>query len=947
MFAVDGNNSALRVTRLDLAMSGQSIQAQAAVDASDDYRDFFFTADVVANSIPYSFTGNIMPGIMTHITGNYGFTAAVYDNGEDGFTGELTLGNFPLAFSKYIFSFSAAMDFSWSTDAGLRATVASLEAEEINNAIPVNPHILLSGALNNNSFRIAAIVYSDSVSQLNGQGNVTWSFYDSGLKTLALVLSAENPLGAERVSAQVNVSSLAGPDRPGFSPRSFMDDYHFSARADVSGLLAGHFWQNQSRNDSLSAQFTAQGTFASPFVTLTVGQSSVTLVSGRLTASGKASLEDNLLDIAQVNAKWGAHELHDGGASFSLADFTGEAAGEYFFNFGEKSITAPLEASFISDGPSTSAETGKKGFPRSFVLLVSSSGCEGPAFSAPKPFSLRAVRRPGRLDIRSLGTESIAFWMLDSGELEFKLGGALPVRFNAHGSVAGGRTGGFLPPANGALDVAVENINIDIASFAPFLDFSVFAAYKGVIEGNIHAGGTLSAPDFNGALTLTNIEISSPQFAPAHFTSPYVFASVSESSLEVYDALLQSGNSSRMTLDLVLALDRWAFEILNLRFAIADNTTVPVNARLDRIYTRCDVSGTIDIEVQRETVAVTGSLRAQNGTFELAMTDFEGVNLLAAVPGLQLQQQQPPQPPASTADVVANLKVVAGTRMQVLVNTVQNGSAIGVRGLVSQGTEVQLLVDSLNEMLEIQGDVTLRGGEIMYFNRNFYLREGRIVFNETMGGFDPRITIRAETRERDSEGEQVRIILSADNQLLSQFNPLFSSSPAKSEAEIMHILGQIVTGDSESLDDLAFAVLDYGVQMAVLRKIETGLRELLNLDIFSMRSMIVQNVLRSQVDAQRGEGPLAAGSVFDNSTVYAGKYFGSSIYADALLHVSYDENEILSKRSETGIVIQPEFGLEMMSPYVTIRWSIAPELGKTDFLWVDATSITLSWKFNF
>jgi hypothetical protein len=135
--------------------------------------------------------------------------------------------------------------------------------------------------------------------------------------------------------------------------------------------------------------------------------------------------------------------------------------------------------------------------------------------------------------------------------------------------------------------------------------------------------------------------------------------------------------------------------------------------------------------------------------------------------------------------------------------------------------------------------------------------------------------------------------------------------------------------------------------MTVLRKIENGLRELLNFDIFSLRTMIVQNALRAQVDTQREDKTIAAGSLFDNSSLYAGKYFGSSIYADALLHVSYDENEILSRRSETGIVFQPEFGLEMMSPYVTIRWSIAPELGKTDFLWVDATSITLSWKFNF
>jgi hypothetical protein len=106
-------------------------------------------------------------------------------------------------------------------------------------------------------------------------------------------------------------------------------------------------------------------------------------------------------------------------------------------------------------------------------------------------------------------------------------------------------------------------------------------------------------------------------------------------------------------------------------------------------------------------------------------------------------------------------------------------------------------------------------------------------------------------------------------------------------------------------------------------------------------------MLKYWTDTSQQSKTLTAGRLLENSTVYAGKYFGSSIYVDALLHLSYDENEVLSKRSATGIVLQPQVGLELTSPFVTIRWSIAPELGKSDFLWVDATSITLSWKFNF
>jgi hypothetical protein len=278
--------------------------------------------------------------------------------------------------------------------------------------------------------------------------------------------------------------------------------------------------------------------------------------------------------------------------------------------------------------------------------------------------------------------------------------------------------------------------------------------------------------------------------------------------------------------------------------------------------------------------------------------------------------------------------------MQVLLNPL-------LRGLVAPGTELTILADTLAGILEIRGDADLRGGEIVYLGRNFYLKEGRIAFNETFGAFDPRITIRAETRDRDSEGEQVTIIMTASNQLLSRFSPVYTASPSKSETEIMQMLGQIIAGDSATIGDLTFTMLDYGVQLAVLRRIETGLRELLNFDIFSLRTMVLQNVLKKRFDSAQDDKPITAGSVLENSTLYAGKYFGSSIYADALMHLSYDENEVLSGRSATGIVFQPEIGLEMASPFVTIRWSVAPELGKTDFLWVDAASITLSWKFSF
>ena len=93
------------------------------------------------------------------------------------------------------------------------------------------------------------------------------------------------------------------------------------------------------------------------------------------------------------------------------------------------------------------------------------------------------------------------------------------------------------------------------------------------------------------------------------------------------------------------------------------------------------------------------------------------------------------------------------------------------------------------------------------------------------------------------------------------------------------------------------------------------------------------------------------GNYFDNSTVYIGKYFGSALYADALLQWTYDSSKYEKDNPVSGIVFQPELGFELSSPFANIRWNLAPNLGSFEGSWYDplvaslvpATSITLSW----
>ena len=210
------------------------------------------------------------------------------------------------------------------------------------------------------------------------------------------------------------------------------------------------------------------------------------------------------------------------------------------------------------------------------------------------------------------------------------------------------------------------------------------------------------------------------------------------------------------------------------------------------------------------------------------------------------------------------------------------------------------------------------------------------------------ITVTAETREKDENGQTVKIVLSVEDQYLMDLNPSFSSVPPKSETEIQTLLGQIVMADSDTAADLLFAASDYALQSTVMRQAENKLRNLLNFDIFSLRTNVLQNTYNLSVSRNLTREKISIGNFLDNTTVYIGKYLGSSLYVDAMLHVSFEDSKVNDIASAGKMLFQPEIGMELESPFANIRVNMAPDINallKNQF--VPSTSVTLSWKFTY
>ncbi len=136
-------------------------------------------------------------------------------------------------------------------------------------------------------------------------------------------------------------------------------------------------------------------------------------------------------------------------------------------------------------------------------------------------------------------------------------------------------------------------------------------------------------------------------------------------------------------------------------------------------------------------------------------------------------------------------------------------------------------------------------------------------------------------------------------------------------------------------------------QFNVIRVFERNVRDALGLDMFSVRTQVLQNAvlqatgLRSDpVDRIGG-----LGNYFDNTTVFFGKYLGSDLFLQSMLSLRYDEYK--SYELFGGLTLEPDIGVEMKTPLFTLRWNFVPTVGNSEKLFIDDHSFTLSWKWSF
>ena len=499
---------------------------------------------------------------------------------------------------------------------------------------------------------------------------------------------------------------------------------------------------------------------------------------------------------------------------------------------------------------------------------------------------------------------------------------------------------------NGILDAQFNNFFLDLVSIWAFVpstkEFNIAGGY---ITGQMDLKGPVLNPEFFGKARASSLRFQVPEYLSSDIRS--VPFDVTAQGYEVtFGPVVAASGSGSGTASGWLYFENWMPSTITLDVNVPRESPIPYNLNISGFLAKGNASGKFDMDVDilNRFMEISGDVFSNDAELGLNVENFGSIHS-----SFNRQAQD-----SDIMNTITNFTITTGS----MVEFVWPASSPVLRANPEMGTVMYVTSDTQTGQFSLTSDVKLRSGELFYFERSFYIRQGNIIFRENEGQFDPRISARAEIRDRAESGA-VTISMIVDNQPLLNFEPRFESSPSLTQLEIYSILGQNFSvsqnnedGDMQrflfaSTTDLLTQIIstsDALSQFVFFRQFERGVRNMLGLDMFSVRTRFLHNAVLSGV-AGLSQSPVdrsfSVGNYFDNTTVFIGKYIGRDMFIQGMLTMRYDENNV----SFGGLVFEPDIGIELQSPFVNIRWSFFPY--HPENWWVSDNSFTLSWNFSF
>ncbi|MBN1649003.1 MAG: hypothetical protein JW874_13290 [Spirochaetales bacterium] len=502
----------------------------------------------------------------------------------------------------------------------------------------------------------------------------------------------------------------------------------------------------------------------------------------------------------------------------------------------------------------------------------------------------------------------------NKGMFRFDLDEKLPVSLHAEGTVH-----------EDELEANIADIDVDLSYFRYFLEIPFINFHGGTAKGDLRIAGSLKDPDFYGEFDGDKVLVQT-DFVPEELGPLQTIVTLNEKEMRI-PFRIESGEFNNIEFLGLFEFERWIPSFYNLSFNTIDKEGVHIHFPVEKLETDGYVSGSFNVEGDTEGAKMTGDLTV----FNCVITELD---------------QTVREKRDDLFDTIIDLKLKTGRNVSI--NWPKNPTILEATARIGQN--ISIFLDSGRNEFALKGNINIQSGTILWFQRNFYIKNGKLVFNEKGDYFDPKITAKAELLEVSSRSERVRIYLELENDSINNLTPTFSSQPYLSNSEIASILGNSTfrnQDDEITLASTTMTITDIVSQLTIIRGFEKRIQNLLNLDLFSIRTQMIQNVLLSKVFNEEGDlinvDPLSR--YLDNTTLFFGKQLTNALYFEALVILNANDYNA-AVGSFNALNIESELSLEWNTPLFLLDFSLRPDIySLIDSL--DSINMGFSWGFQF
>ena len=890
---LSGTATNLSASRISASILGYPVEG--SLDAEFDESRIGFYTNFRLQDIPYALQGEYDDRRLI-LTGDYGFSL-VATTGETGSRGTVNFRSLPLPLRQGVVLASGEIYAGARSMRDWSLRVSSLELVPDNSLRGRVPVVRLSGSAGPDGGDFPEIAIDDGLSLLRGSAR-----YEGA------------PSSGDGLRAEV---ALSGDKGEALRGKGQYERGKIGGRVDLQSFSAARFL-GQAIGGNLDGTVAVSGTVSDPKVDFSLALSDGAIKGRSFSASAEGSLDPKGLAIRDGSGRLGIHQAQN--LSGSLGFDTGRARIQGAYTGFLAGDVARFR--FEAEGDMSAAAYGSSGLPN-LSGITNTVKVNGRIldFSMGKnradrwPFALES--HDSELFFRGGENSEVRVQVLDDGSFLARAVPPFPIAALVVGKIA-----------DRQIDMDLSEIRIQMTTLWPLIPLPDVRFLSGTATGSLSVRGKVSDPEIFGSLGFENAFLEVPNYLNAPIGPVTAPLNANGRQVTLIQPAVDIGPNAKAGVSLSFELSQWIPRSFSLRARSLESTQVPLKTR----FLGMNITGAADADIfltaEENQLELTGTLTIPRAEIVIDPSIIQGGGARdGAVP---------------RNDTKINLAVRMGKGVTVYFPSKEFPVIIGQADPSSQLT---VSYDDSQQTYALKGNAVLRGGNLFYIQRNFFLKSGRMIFNENQYSFDPRVTLEAELRTRRGE-EAVKITLRAENASLFNFQPTLESTPSLSQTEIAALLGSelVATDDGADVDirRTLIASTDILPQLNFINVFERNTRRLLGLDLFYLRTELVQRWLLdvANLDAA-AEGGVTLADYLDNTSIFAGKYIRDDIFVRGLVRLQQDQPLV----NRSSLRLDSEIGFELTTPFFLFDWNLA--FLHPEDLFISDNSFRFTWKLSY